>query len=117
MSKDQTNLLALNATIEAARAGEAGKGFAVVASEIKDLAHETTQATDEIKQKIEEIQGSSQKTIEVISSITNQVQESKDLVHSIANAVREQADVSHDISSHVSNVSQNIDGVKNQEQG
>ncbi len=48
---EQTNLPALNATIEASRAAEACKGFAVVASGVKDLAAETSKATDKITQR------------------------------------------------------------------
>jgi GAF domain-containing protein len=53
----QTRLLALNATIEAARAGSAGKGFAVVAGEVKDLAGQTSDATQAVAGSIKAIRG------------------------------------------------------------
>ena len=73
---EQTNLLALNATIEAARAGEYGKGFAVVASEVKNLAQQTSDATEDIVKRIETIShdsddvcGALGKISEIIGSI------------------------------------------------
>ncbi|GIH96614.1 cache domain-containing protein [Planobispora siamensis] len=69
----QTNLLALNATIEAARAGDIGKGFAVVANEVKELAQQSSQATDEIAREIEAIQHTSQGAAQVIDRMANAV--------------------------------------------
>ncbi len=60
----KVNLLALNATIEAARAGDAGKGFAVVATEVKNLANQTTEATEDIAKQIQDVQSVSVKVAE-----------------------------------------------------
>lgn len=65
----QVNLLALNATIEAARAGDAGKGFAVVAAEVKNLATQTTKATEDIARQIQEVQSVSEKVAQSIETI------------------------------------------------
>jgi methyl-accepting chemotaxis protein len=108
---EQVNLLALNATIEAARAGEAGKGFAVVANEIKDLAKQTSEATQEIKGKIGAIQGSTDATVTEISQILKIINDVNDIVSTIATAVEEQSATTKEIAENVAQASQGIQEV------
>ncbi|MCK7612444.1 methyl-accepting chemotaxis protein [Roseibium sediminicola] len=95
---EQTNLLALNATIEAARAGEAGKGFAVVAAEVKELATQTSKATEEISAQISAIQEATRESVSAIAEITTIMEEVNSYTGTIATAVSEQGSATGEIS-------------------
>jgi methyl-accepting chemotaxis protein len=103
----QTNLLALNATIEAATAGEAGKGFAVVASEVKDLARQTSAATEEIRKQIEGIQASSHFAVQAMASIAETIVRIDVISQSISSSVASQSSAIEDISRGIKLSSQN----------
>ncbi len=109
---EQTNLLALNATIEAARAGEAGKGFAVVANEIKELARQTSEATDEITSMIQAIQSETGVAVTSVEEITNIVGQINDLANTIASAAEEQTATVSEISVNMEEAETEVRGVK-----
>ncbi len=94
----QTNLLALNAAIEAAGAGEAGKGFAVVANEVKELAKQTSKATEEIRNKVEGMQANTSAAIEAIETITSVINQIDSAMGTIASSVEEQTATTNEIS-------------------
>lgn len=117
---EQTNLLALNATIEAARAGDAGRGFAVVANEVKELAQNTSSATQSIRSMVEQIQTKSsfaRTAIEQISDVIRTINESQ---ITIASAVEEQTVTTAEMARQLSDAAMgatSISGVGTTERG
>jgi methyl-accepting chemotaxis protein len=97
----QTRMLALNANIEAARAGEAGKGFAVVANEVKQLAHQTADATHTIGQKIAEMNGMVAESVASLQALVGKIANVDEVSGSIGQAIIEQESLATRVASNL----------------
>ena len=117
----QTNLLALNATIEAARAGKAGRGFAVVATAVKELAKESSGATERIRAKIEGIQDHSETVMAAIRDLSDSLQTITEINRAVAisvedvtatsSGVSQAAEQAHEVSRETADIAKKTGGV------
>lgn len=108
---EQTNLLALNAAIEAARAGEAGKGFGVVAGEVKQLAHQTSNATETISAQTAQIRAETEISVRSIGEINALIERLEASAGAVSASIHQQSEASGQIAENVQKTSMDTENV------
>ena len=90
----------------------------MVANEVKELAKETTKATEDISQKIAAIQGDSNSAVAAIQQISDVINQINDISNTIAAAVEEQTATTNEMGRNIAEaakgsteIAQNIVGV------
>jgi methyl-accepting chemotaxis protein len=114
---NQINLLALNATIESARAGDAGKGFAVVASEVKQLAGQTTRATENIRSQLDMLRTKAATLASSVSDVAQSIEQVNQTSSGIASAVEEQSVTTRDITANMQGAAQGVQEISDNIKG
>lgn len=108
---DQTNLIALNAMIEASRAGQSGSRFAVVASEVKDLARNTSHATEKITQQVDRMREVAQSTEKAFRAIHDSIEAIDKSAAEIQRTVTDQVSATMEVAHNIGEVAGNTSEV------
>lgn len=105
---EKTNLLALNASIEASRAGESGKGFAVVAAEIRNLAEQSSAATQKISNLIHEVQLGTKEAVEETNESIESLKTGTTLIRDAGNAFYEINDAIDEVTTDIDTINRDL---------
>jgi methyl-accepting chemotaxis protein len=100
----QTNLLALNAAIEAARVGQQGRGFAVVADAVRQLSHQTADASKQIAAIVRDVAAGVQASVERMNAARHAVADTVNQAQATAGALSTVETIAAQAATHMSSI-------------
>jgi len=116
----QTDLLSLKASIEATKLGPSGKRLIKIARDIGDLTNACTKTVNDISTISDSLTNAvlkgidySNKACEQALYTVNNIKKTNDMIHDITNTISSQKTDIIKLSSHVSNITNIVDSIKN----